>query len=530
MTGAFILALAGIICRILGVVIRIPLTNIVGNYGMGLYQMVFPLYSLLLVVSSAGFPVAISKMCAKEKDEGAQKGILINAAVLLGAIGLVVTALFVGFAHMIARAQGNAAVGIIYLGIAPSVFLVCIISAIRGYFQGRQNMLPTAGSQIIEQLVKAAFALGLAALFIRQSVVLAVFGAILAVTISEVVALLFLLALFLFRRKRKKAGGGGPGKEEKVGVQGKVRGKLSIKLMWKILKQSAPITVMSAIFPLILVLDSMFIINVLTRAGAAHEEATKLFGISSGAVHTLINLPAVLAAGIATAIVPAVSALLRDQKIEVLRRRMALALNVTVLISIFFSIFFFAFNSRIIDLLYHGAFIGEGGHLSLAGRLLKIESALILLMSLSVVFTAMLQGSGHSFLPLFSLLLGGAAKMAVQFSLIGKIGIYAVSLGNCACFLVAAVLNAIFALRVIKIKSPILKNFGKLILLTFIFFAATMFTAARLPGGRFYVLLGGVIAAAVYGVLASLFYFSTARLNPGADGNKKDIPRKEKLK
>ena len=197
LTGAIVLAVAGIICRVLGVIFRIPLTNIVGNFGMGIYQMVFPLYALLLIVSSAGIPIAISKMVAREMtadNKSECKKILFNALILLSVIGLVLSLLFIIFSSQIASLQGNKDVGIIYIAIAPSVFLVCIISALRGYFQGMQNMIPTAVSQIIEQLIKMAVGITLALMFIKTSVIMAVFGAILAVTISEVVALVYLLS------------------------------------------------------------------------------------------------------------------------------------------------------------------------------------------------------------------------------------------------------------------------------------------------------------------------------------------------
>ena len=130
LTGAAILAAAGIICRLLGVIMRVPLANIVGNFGLGIYQLVFPLYALLLVVSSAGFPIAISKMVAKEKVAGnipETRRILLNSVILLGIIGAIVSAIFMIFSYQIAGVQGNRDVGVIYLAIAPSVFLVCII-------------------------------------------------------------------------------------------------------------------------------------------------------------------------------------------------------------------------------------------------------------------------------------------------------------------------------------------------------------------------------------------------------------------
>ena len=518
LTGAVILALAGLICRLVGVFFRVPLTNIVGNFGMGLYQMVFPLYSLLLVISSAGVPVAVSKMVAKEKAGNnikACKKILLNAIVLLGAIGLVVSAIFIIFAYPIANLQGNKDVGIIYIAIAPSVFLVCLIAAFRGYFQGLQNMVPTAASQIIEQLVKVAAGITLALVFIKISVVWAVFGAILAVTVSEVIALLFLFVMYVItQRKTKHVAKGEAKKNFKRG--------LSWSLMWQILKQSFPVTLMASVFPLILVFDSMIIINMLTSAGTAHKTATQLFGISSGAVHTLINLPAVLGVAVATAVVPAVSSLLKQNKIEELRSKMATAVKITFLISLFFVVFYLAFAEKIIDLLYHGAFKDNPKHLKLAGNLMKIEAPLILLMSISAVFTAMLQGADKAKFPLIAIAIGGAAKIAFELAFIKtSMGIYAVSIGNIICFIIAVILNTAFALHFVRIKKGFMKILIKSVYLAIVFGAFILVIAKMMPDNRWWVLLSGAITFTIYAILVAIFrFFMFNKASVGNNSNK----------
>jgi stage V sporulation protein B len=502
--GAAILAGAGILCRVLGVVIRIPLANIVGNYGMGIYQMVFPLYALLLIVSSAGVPVAISKMVAKRGNTHESRRILLNSVVLLGFIGLVVSALFIIFSYQIAHFQGDRHVGVIYIAIAPAIFFVCIISALRGYFQGLQNMVPTGLSQVIEQIIKLVFALSLAAVLIKFSVIWAVFGAILAVTIAEIAALLFLIALYIFSKKKTAPA---------AGVR-ETRGKiLSFSLMWDILKQSIPITLMSAIFPLILVLDSMFVIKML----GGGKEATQLFGIQSGTVHTMINLPAVLAIALATAVVPTVSALLKAKKVQELRQKMAVSVQITALIALFFTVFYLFFPQQIIDLLYHGAFREAPNQLGIATNLMRIESALIFLMGLSAVFTAMLQGADKAKLPLIALLIGGIVKIIFQFSMIGAIGIYAVSIGNVLCFSIAAILNTIFALKYIKIKRGLALKLSRFGFLALVFVFGVRLLVIIMPAGRMWLLLSGSISFGMYAILLALFGF--LRFNKNMVGN-----------
>jgi stage V sporulation protein B len=401
----------------------------------------------------------------------------------------VVSALFVVFSGAIASLQGNKDVSIIYLAIAPSVFLVCIISAFRGYFQGLQNMVPTALSQIIEQLVKMAAGITLALILINKSVEMAVFGAILAVTVSEVVALGFLIITFLVTRKKDAQ------------AETKTKIALDFGLMKSILKQSAPITFMASIFPLILVFDSLVVINLLKSAGVGHEEATKLFGIQSGAVHTLINLPAVLGVALSTAVVPTVTSLIKQDKPEELRTKCALAIKSIFIISVFFAGFYLAFGDSIIDLLYHGAFKDNPEHFKIARNLLRIESTMIVLMGLTSVFSAMLQASDRAKLPLVALAAGGVVKIVFEVIFItSPIGIYAVSISNVLCFAVAVSVNAFFALRTVKIKSKLIAVLLKFVVLILVLAASLFGLKMLLPSNRWFVIPAGVVTLFIYGI------------------------------
>jgi len=491
LAGALTLALAGIICRLLGIAFRIPLANIVGNFGMGLYQMVFPVYALLLIVSSAGIPVAISKLIAKKEAGQNEKytptQILINAILLLGIIGFVLgSALFV-FANQVASLQGNDGVGKIYMAIAPAIFFVCLISAFRGYFQGQSNMVPTAISQVTEQLVKVSVGMTLALILLKHSIVWAVFGAILAVTVSEVIALVVLIFIYLrHRTKRKK-------------VRDEIPERLfRFSLMWLILKKSFPITLLASIFPLILVFDSMIVINMLRSGGATTQVATQLYGISSGTVHTLINMPAILGVAIGTAVVPMTAALVSKRNTEELKQKCALAIKLIFFIAVFFAAFYVAFAREIIILLYERAFAGNSDQLVIATHLLKIESAVILLMGISQVFTSILQGAGRSNFPLVALLIGGAAKIGFQFALIGTIGIYAVSIGNVICFGIAFVLNTIFVAKFIGIKPRISPRVWRALLLLGIYGGVLVALVLFVPGGKFWVLGSGFVSFGLY--------------------------------
>ena len=505
-TGALVLAGAGVLARLIGIAFRIPLVNIVGNYGMGLYQMVFPLYALLLIISSAGVPVAISKMIARGSDShtsASPKEILLNSIVLLSIIGAIISTIFFIFANQIATMQGNSSVGKIYMAIAPAVLLVSIIGAFRGYFQGLKNMVPTAASQVLEQIVKVGAGLTLAIMLYPAGVEWAVFGAILAVSISELIALAMLMVWYKVSNKNVGATSGRPC-------------RISFSLMWMILKKSVPITAMAAIFPLILVFDSMVVINMLESGGASNQVATQLYGISSGTVHTLINMPAVLGVAVGVAVVPMTASLIKDNNKAVLAEKSVLAIKLIFVIALFFTLFYIAFSREIIVLLYERAFKdAPADQLRIATKLLKIESIMILFMGLSMVFTSLLQGAGRAKFPLVALAIGGTAKIVFQLIFIRtRMGIFAVSIGNVLCFVITFVILWVFVLKLVDIKPKIKKEVWRSILLTLLYSTVLIGLVKLMPDGKWWIMLSGTIAVVFYGLFVwMLSIFHPRRLN-----------------
>src|SRR5690606_15250770 len=152
--GAAILGAAGVIVKILGAFYRIPLSNIIKTEGMGYYQTAYPLYVLLLTVSTSGFPVAIAKLVSEKRALGDYKGAfkVFKVAFMSLLIAGLITSLAVFFnAKSIVRFLGNENAYYSLIALVPALFFVPIMSAFRGFFQGRQHMIPTALSQIAEQ-------------------------------------------------------------------------------------------------------------------------------------------------------------------------------------------------------------------------------------------------------------------------------------------------------------------------------------------------------------------------------------------
>ena len=155
-SGALILSLGGLFAKILGALYRIPLTNIIGSYGMGLYQLVFPPYILFLTIAQAGIPTALSKLIAENNQLGRQdesRKVFRFAFVCLAALGALSVALMAGLSKVIARSQGNAATAQAFLIVAPALFFVPVTNALKGYFQGNMNMAPSGITTVIEHFV-----------------------------------------------------------------------------------------------------------------------------------------------------------------------------------------------------------------------------------------------------------------------------------------------------------------------------------------------------------------------------------------
>jgi len=322
-TGAGILGLCTALAKLLGAFFRIPLTNIIGAEGIGLYQMVFPLYTVLLTISSGGISSAVSKAVASARARGETGNTLrilkITAiSILLFAAACTLPLIF--FNRRIASVQGNSLAYLAYLGIAPSIVFVAIVAALRGYFQGNGNMLPSGVSQIIEQAIKLAVGLSLAAILLPRGLEWAVFGAVMGITVSELLAMVFLLgSFFILNHKRKKRnliylkslpcleiGDDECLKAIEIPHQNYDK-KPSSKVLKMIYAIAIPVTLGSLIMPLTQVIDSVMIINVLAAGGVARGEATALFGLLSGPIASLINMPMAITLAISVALLPKIA-------------------------------------------------------------------------------------------------------------------------------------------------------------------------------------------------------------------------------
>ena len=309
--GAVWIAAGGFTAKVIGALYRIPLTNLIGGKGLGLYQLIYPIYCLLLTVSATGIPSSIAKLTAERIAQGKDdKAVFKTAMRLFVWIGLVGTVLMAIIAPYLAKAQGSEEVLWGYYTLAPSVLLVSAISVFRGWFQGRNRMFPTALSEVIEQVVKVGLGVTFAYLF-RDSIQKAVVFLLLAVSVSELVTLLVMWWLYKRSKKWSKTQNGG--------------GRVAMK---SILRLSIPVTFSSILLPVSGLLDSVLAPRLLSAYTA---DAVTLFGLFAGGAVTVINLPVSVCYGLAAASVPRV-AMAVEKKGASPRKRIFFSLGVTALV------------------------------------------------------------------------------------------------------------------------------------------------------------------------------------------------------
>ncbi len=432
--GALVLMLFGFLSKIIGAVYRIPLTGIIGAEGMGLYQMVFPLYTLLLTISSSGLPSSISKLISEcyAKHEYRQGKKILSVSFILLTIFSVACSLIILFgARLFARFQGNIKATICYVGLAPAIIFVGLISGFRGYFQGVQSMTPSAISGFLEQLFKLAFGLYLALTLKKKGVEYGVLGALIGISLSEVFALLYLFISYLCTKKKR----GALLKED-------FSAPLSFsKTAKSVLSLSVFVTLGGLIMPLTMLIDSAVTINILKSIGFSVERATTMFGLQTGTVGSIINMPVVLTLSVATAILPCVSALAARGDLDGVRGTAAKAFRMAIIIALPATVGVLAFARPIITLLYGHSLSME--EIKLAASILEVASISIFYLSLLQVSSGLLQGLSRFYVPLISLAVGGLMKVVFNIVLIRikAINILGGEVASSICYASALIIN-----------------------------------------------------------------------------------------
>ena len=427
--GAAILAVAGVSVRFFGAAMRILLAAIIGDEGIGLYQMAYPIYSSLLAISTAGIPVAISKLVAENiafKDYREAKRVFRIALLILSATGLVITLLLVLGAEYTAVAvvKDPRAVYPI-LAIAPAIFFVTIMSAIRGFFQGQQQMVPTALSQLLEQAGRVAVSLLLAIFLLPVGLEFAAAGAASGAVAGGILGLGLLAFLYWRNRHRYQRQIERQLRHNPAGYGSIVR---------RIFSLAIPITFGSLILPLITLIDLAIVPRQLQAAGLSVERATSLYGQLTGMAGSIVYFPNVVTLALSMSLVPAISEAFALRNTALITNRSSISIKLTTLFCIPAAVGLFLLATPITRLLFNNAE---------AGYSLRYMAWSVIPLCLYVSTTGIMQGLGRPIIPVLNMAFGGLVKtvLAWHLTVIPDLNIGGAALASVIGIGAAAVLN-----------------------------------------------------------------------------------------
>ena len=423
--SAIVIASGGFIAKCIGAIYRIPLTNLIGGEGLGLYQLVYPVYCLLLTVSATGIPSSIAKLTAEAEGRGEDSRMLLKSAMkLFVGIGLVGSFLMAVSAPYLAKLQGSQEVINGYYTLAPSVLLVSAISVFRGWFQGHNRMFPTALSEVLEQVVKVGVGLLFAYLF-RTDIARAVVYLLLAVSLSELVALLFMIGYYQRKKTEIK-------RENGVGRYA----------FTSILKMSIPVTLSSILLPISSLVDSVLVPRLL---GVYAENAITLFGLFSGGAVTIVNLPVSICYGLAAASIPRIASASKESA----RSRIFFSLGTTLLVGGGRALGLYLFAEPMSKIIFHSL---SGEELSILIHLVKGLSVSALTLSCAQTLSACLTAQGKPQYAALSMAVAMVVKTAVYFFLLQneEVSVFGLVIATNVAYGVAFFLNLLYNLRVSK--------------------------------------------------------------------------------
>lgn len=439
--GTLILTVAGLVVKVIGSLNWIILSRVLGGEGIGLYQMAFPIYLLTLNISSAGIPTAISIIIAEKvaiQDYRGANRVFKLSLVLLAFSGLLLSCL-VHFGagwlidyQFIRDARAYPAI----LALAPAIFLVTLLSSFRGYLQGWQMMTPTAVSQIVEQLFRVGAMVTLAAWLLPAGLEYAAGGASMGAGVGAAAGLIVLIFYYIKLQRTLNAGG-----IQDFGNKTESSGSL----LRRMVKLALPVSLSSLMLPLVANLD-LFIVPVrLEAAGYAVEEATTLFGYLTGMAVPLVNLATIITAAMATNLVPAIAEKQSVSDEQQIRQHTTAALRLTALVTIPAAVGMGVLATPLATAVYHA----PG-----AGPVVQILAVGVYFLGIHQVTTSILQGMGHTALPLVNMGIAAVVKVSMNWSLaaLPTLGILGAGWATNADFAVAAMLNLAYVYRYTRFR------------------------------------------------------------------------------
>ena len=496
---AGILALAGIIVRIIGLLYKSPLNAIIGDLGAGYYSTAYNVYTIILLISSYSIPSAIAKVMSQKMAVGQYKNaqkLFRGALIYVVVIGGIASIITYFFAPILAKGQAATVLKVF----VPTIFFSGILGVFRGYFQSRKNMVPTSISQILEQIANALVSILAAYLFMvlfakADETSQAVFGAMgsaVGTGMGVVIGLLFMLWMYFKNRKAFRI----DLEKDTTGIEDSYK-----TVFTTIFCVVTPFLLSTFIYNCSTVINMTIYQNVMMNVYKVTEAVTiTMYGIFAYKAVTVANIPIALSSAMSSAMMPSVSASFAKGELEKTRAQVDKALNVTMLISIPSAMGLFALAKPVMRLLFP-----QAESLDMASYLLMAIAITVVFYSISTVTNAVLQGIGKVNIPVVHAAISVVLQVAVLVGLLmfTKLNLFALSVAMIVYSLSMCVLNQVAVKKYLGYKLSLKK--------TFVMPVVASIVMALFAGGAYYgvyyLLKSNLISLAVAVIIGVMVYF-----------------------
>lgn len=505
--GAAVLAVAGLLVKFLGAIFRIPLANMLGDVGMGYYQPAYYIYNLFLVIATAGIPVAISRMVSERYSFGqyyeAQRVFKLSRALMvcIGAASFLIV--FFGAEIFVPENVPEAVLAV--RAISPALILVPLMASYRGYFQGQQDMTPTAVSQFIEQVFRVAVGLFLAyTLFNTMYKSMnaspeeaGAAGATLGAVAGSIGGLLVMLIVYYRRNGNMKKLISRERKEHKI------QHESSAAILKQIIVIAIPITIGAAVMPIVNIIDTEIVTSRLIASGWEKDIAVGLYGQLTSFCGALVNFPQVLTQAVAMSLVPLVAAAWKQKDMDHLRTNVESGLRMAVMLGMPCAVGLFVLAEPILLLLYSSQ---EAAAISAAPCLMVLSIGVVFLAVVQTL-TGVLQGVGKQMIPVRNLVIAVIVKIVITWVLTGiySVNILGAAAGTVTAYAIAAILDVIAVKKYtgthFNLKKTVVKPFVSSAVMGIVTWGVFNILYNLLDGSRLATLIAIMIAVVVYAVM-----------------------------
>ena len=465
LSGVAVLTLSTVLVKLIGLFYKIPMLHYLGSEGMGYFNAAYEWYAALCVISTSGLPLASSMLIARARTVGDMgcvrrvERLAMRVFAVLGVLGSLL--LFFG-SWPISILIGSRDTRYALMAVAPTMLFSCLSGAYRGYFQGYQNMMPTAISQMIEAVGKLVLGLAFALVAWKRGMdaphvaAWAMLGLSIGVAIS---------ALYLFLHRK----GYRPARADILNVEFVPSGDVSLRHLLGI---AVPVTISSSVMSLTRLFDMTMILRRLQHIGYDSAGANALYGNYTTMVVPIFNLIPSLVTSVALALVPTLTAAIKAGDHQAQRTTACTAIRLTALLSLPASLAVAIYSHTILSLLFHG----QEAAIAISAPMLSVLAVSVFFSSIITTTNAILQAYGHVNAPIISMLSGSVLKLGAAYVLIGmpSIHIYGAPISTFACDALIVGINLFLITKHTDVLEPLKASFMRPLL--------TALLAVGIPG------------------------------------------------